>query len=74
MQEKKYSITGQSEMSSGALVRTEAVPCDFLLVAAGNMQDIQKMHPALRSGYGAMVTKFTWSRRWPIPSRTGRSS
>lgn len=58
MQEKKYSITGQSEMSSGALVRTEAVPCDFLLVAAGNMQDIQKMHPALRSrirGYGYEV-------------------
>ncbi len=27
MQEKKYSITGQSEMSSGSMVRTEAVPC-----------------------------------------------
>ncbi|MFH1256911.1 MAG: sigma 54-interacting transcriptional regulator [Candidatus Diapherotrites archaeon] len=27
MQEKKYSITGQSEMSSGAMTRTEAVPC-----------------------------------------------
>ena len=26
MQEKKYSITGQSEMSSGALVKTEPVP------------------------------------------------
>ena len=38
MQEKKYPITGQSEMSSGALVRTEPVPCDFLLVAAGNLQ------------------------------------
>ncbi len=58
MQEKKYSITGQSEMSSGAMVRTETVPCDFLLVAAGNLQDIQKMHPALRSrirGYGYEV-------------------
>ena len=58
MQEKKYSITGQSEMSSGALVRTEPVPCDFLLVAAGNLQDLQKMHPALRSrirGYGYEV-------------------
>ncbi len=55
MQEKKYPITGQSELSSGAIVRTEPVPCDFLLVAAGNLQDIQKMHPALRSrirGYG----------------------
>ena len=58
MQEKKYSITGQSEMSSGALVRTEPVPCDFILVAAGNLQDMQQMHPALRSrirGYGYEV-------------------
>ncbi|MGC8571936.1 MAG: ATP-dependent protease LonB [Candidatus Micrarchaeia archaeon] len=58
MQEKKYPITGQSEMSSGALVKTEPVPCDFILVAAGNVQDIQHMHPALRSrirGYGYEV-------------------
>ncbi len=55
MQEKKFSITGQSEMSSGALVKTEPVPCDFVLVAAGNLLDMQHMHPALRSrirGYG----------------------
>lgn len=55
MQEKKYSITGQSEMSSGSMVRTEPVPCDFVLVAAGNYQDLEKVHPALRSrirGYG----------------------
>ncbi len=49
MQEKKYSITGQSEHSSGALVKTEPVPCDFVLVAAGNLNDIQKLHPAFRS-------------------------
>ncbi len=49
MQEKKYSITGQSEMSSGALVKTEPVPTDFVLVAAGNLQDMQQIHPALRS-------------------------
>jgi Lon-like ATP-dependent protease len=58
MQEKKYSITGQSEMSSGALVRTEPAPADFILIAAGNLQDIQRMHPALRSrirGYGYEV-------------------
>jgi len=55
MQEKKFPITGQSEMSSGALTRTEPVPCDFVLVAAGNLRDLQNMHPALRSrirGYG----------------------
>lgn len=49
MQEKKYSITGQSEMSSGALVKTEPVPSNFVLVAAGNLPDLQQIHPALRS-------------------------
>ncbi len=55
MQEKKFPITGQSERSSGAMVRTEPVPCDFILVAAGNMDALMGMHPALRSrieGYG----------------------
>lgn len=58
MQEKKYPITGQSEMSSGAIVRTQPVPCDFVLVAAGNLLDLKNMHPALRSrirGYGYEV-------------------
>jgi Lon-like ATP-dependent protease len=58
MQEKRYAITGQSPMSSGALVRTEPVPCDFVLVAAGNYETIRRMHPALRSrirGYGYEV-------------------
>lgn len=58
MQEKKYSITGQSENSSGAMTRTDPVPCDFVLVAAGNYPDLEKVHPALRSrirGYGYEV-------------------
>ena len=58
MQEKKYSITGQSENSSGAMTRTDPVPCDFVLVAAGNYKDLEKVHPALRSrirGYGYEV-------------------
>ncbi len=49
MQEKKYPITGQSETSSGALVKTEPVPCDFVFVAAGNENDMRQIHPALRS-------------------------
>jgi len=49
MQEKKYPITGQSEMSSGALVKTQPVPTDFVLVAAGNLPDMANIHPALRS-------------------------
>lgn len=58
MQDKKFPITGRSERSSGAMTRTEPVPTDFILVAAGNLQSIQKMHPALRSrirGYGYEV-------------------
>jgi len=55
IQEKKYPITGQSERSSGAMVRSDPVPTDFVLVAAGNYGTIKHMHPALRSrirGYG----------------------
>ena len=58
MQEKRFAITGQSERSAGAMVRTEAVPCDFILVAAGNYETVKQMHPALRSrirGYGYEV-------------------
>lgn len=58
LQEKKYPITGQSERSAGAMVRTEPVPCDFILIAAGNVETIKNMHPALRSrirGYGYEV-------------------
>ena len=58
LQEKKFSIVGQSERSSGAMVKTEAVPCDFILVAAGNLDAVSGMHPALRSrirGYGYEV-------------------
>ncbi len=55
MQEKKFPISGRSEHSAGAMVMTEPVPCDFILVAAGNLESIRHMHPALRSrikGYG----------------------
>ena len=55
LQERRFAITGQSERSAGAMVRTEPVPCDFILVAAGNTETIRHMHPALRSrisGYG----------------------
>ncbi|MDD1667390.1 MAG: ATP-dependent protease LonB [Methanomicrobiales archaeon] len=55
LQEGLFPITGQSERSSGAMVRTEPVPCRFIMVAAGNVDAIQNMNPALRSrirGYG----------------------
>ena len=55
MQERHFAITGRSPGSSGTMVRTDPVPCDFVLVLAGNVADLEKMHPALRSrirGYG----------------------
>ncbi len=65
MQDREYAISGQSQSSSGSNVRTEPVPCDFILVAAGNQDALEEpdgfdkgMHPALRSrirGYGYEV-------------------
>ncbi len=58
LQEGKFTITGQSERSAGAMVRTEPVPCNFVLIAAGNIDNLKNMHPALRSrirGYGYEV-------------------
>ncbi len=58
LQEKQFSITGQSERSSGAMVKTEKVPCDFIFIGAGNLDSIRSVHPALRSrirGYGYEV-------------------
>lgn len=58
LQEKEFAITGQSERSSGAMVKTDAVPCDFIMIAAGNLDALKGMHPALRSrikGYGYEV-------------------
>jgi len=49
IQEKRYSITGRSEKSAGAMVKTEPVPTDFILVAAGNLETMKHMHIALRS-------------------------
>jgi len=58
IQEKKFSITGRSERSSGAMTRSEPVPCDFVLIASGNPETVRNLHPALRSrirGYGYEV-------------------
>jgi Lon-like ATP-dependent protease len=58
IQEGEFGITGQSERSSGAMVQTEPVPCDFIMIAAGNLDAMENMHPALRDrikGYGYEV-------------------
>ena len=70
MQDREFAISGQSQSSSGSNVRTEAVPTDFILVAAGNQDALappdgfdKGMHPALRSrirgyGYEVFVNSF----------------
>ncbi len=60
MQEKKFSIAGRNPQSAGASVRVDDVPCDFILVAACNMQDIPNILSPLRSriigeGYEILV-------------------
>jgi ATP-dependent Lon protease len=60
MQEKKFSISGKNPTSSGASIKVENVPCDFIMVASANINDLQNILPALRSriqgeGYEILV-------------------
>ncbi len=74
MQERQFAITGRSQGSSGTMVHTAPVPCDFTLVLAGNIEDLPHIHPALRSrirGYGYeiythVVMADTDEHRWLI--------
>ena len=62
IQSREFAITGRSRGSSGSMVHSQPAPCEFLLILAGNVEDIEKMHPALRSrirGYGYEI--FTQS-------------
>lgn len=49
MQEKRFPITGRNPSSSGASVRVDGVPCDFILVAALNTNDMSSLLPPLRN-------------------------
>ena len=49
MQEKVFPISGRNPQSSGASVKVENVPCDFILVVACNLQDLQNILSPLRS-------------------------
>ncbi|MCK9323081.1 MAG: ATP-binding protein [Candidatus Methanomethylophilaceae archaeon] len=60
MQEKKFPIAGRNSQSAGASVKVENVPCDFILVAACNIQDLENILSPLRSriigcGYEVLV-------------------
>ena len=49
MQDKRFPITGRNPTSSGASVRVDSVPCDFILIGALNFGDIGTLLPPLRS-------------------------
>ncbi len=60
MQERKFPIAGRNPQSAGASVRVDDVPCDFILVAACNIQDLPHILSPLRSrivgeGYEILV-------------------
>lgn len=55
LQQGELAITGRHGQSSGAMVLTEPVPCETVLVVAANPEDLGYLHPALRSrlrGFG----------------------
>jgi ATP-dependent Lon protease len=63
MQDKQFTIVGRNPMSSGAAVRVEGVPCDFLFVGACNINDIKHITPPLRSrirgdGYEVLMNGY----------------
>ncbi len=68
MQDKKFTITGRSSSGTGAIVKVEDVPADFILVGAINVSDLEGLHPALRSrirGDGYEVLLSTWMEDTP---------
>lgn len=60
MQEHMFPIAGRNPQSAGASVKVDNVPCDFILVAACNIQDLENIISPLRSriiggGYEVLI-------------------
>ncbi|MHA1942870.1 MAG: ATP-binding protein, partial [Candidatus Thorarchaeota archaeon] len=63
MQDRVYSISGHNPLSSGAAVRVDNVPCDFILFASCNVENLENILAPLRSrirGYGYEVMLTSW--------------
>jgi predicted ATP-dependent protease len=72
MQDKKYPISGHNPQSSGAAVRVDDVPCDFILIASCNPEDLLGILKPLRSrirGYGYEIMLHAWMEKTPTNSR-----
>ncbi|TFF86712.1 Lon protease family protein [Candidatus Thorarchaeota archaeon] len=68
LQDKKYPISGHNPQSSGAAVRVDDVPCDFILFASCNPEDLPSILPPLRSrirGYGYEILLDSWTEKSP---------
>jgi predicted ATP-dependent protease len=66
MQDRMYPISGHNPLSSGAAVRVDDVPCDFILFASCNTENIGGILPALRSrirGYGYEIMLASWMEK-----------
>ena len=63
MQDKHFAIVGRNPMSSGASVRVDGVPCDFIFVGSCNINDVKGITPPLRSrirgdGYECLMNAY----------------
>ena len=66
MQDHVYPISGHNPLGSGAAVRVDNVPCDFILFASCNPENIGAILPALRSrirGYGYEIMLSSWMKK-----------
>ena len=66
MQDKEFAISGHNPLSSGAAVRVDSDPCDFILFASCNVENIPSILPPLRSrirGYGYEVMLASWMKK-----------
>ncbi|ACX73068.1 peptidase S16, Lon-like protease [Methanocaldococcus vulcanius M7] len=47
LQDKQLPISGRNPNSSGATVETNPIPCDFILIMSGNMDDVYNLRAPL---------------------------
>jgi len=69
MQEKHFPIAGRNTTSTGAIIRVDNVPSDFVLVGAVNVADLPNIIPPLRNrivGSGYEVVMETTMRDDPL--------
>ncbi|MGD9381178.1 MAG: AAA family ATPase [Candidatus Thorarchaeota archaeon] len=72
MQDGTFPIAGRNPHSSGAAVRVDDVPCDFVLFGACNIEDLHKILAPLRSrirGYGYEIMLDSWMTKTPETMR-----